>query len=61
MITFILGVYIMKTLDKFKIQIQEMMDTDYGSFIKALIVSKQEKPIKINYILYMIHIWIVMT
>ena len=51
----------MKTLDKFKIQIQEMMDTDYGSFIKALIVSKQEKPIKINYILYMIHIWIVMT
>ena len=37
MITFILGVYIIKTLDKFKIQIQEMMDTDYGSFIKALI------------------------
>lgn len=27
----------MKTLDKFKIQIQEMMDTDYGSFIKAFI------------------------
>lgn len=37
MITFILGVYIMNTLEKFKIQIQEMMDTDYGSFIKALI------------------------
>lgn len=27
----------MNTLDIFKQQIQEMMDTDYGSFIKALI------------------------
>lgn len=27
----------MNTLDKFKTQIQEMMDTDYGSLIKALI------------------------
>ena len=27
----------MTTLDIFKQQIQEMMDTDYGSFIKALI------------------------
>lgn len=37
MITFILGVYIMNTLDIFKTQIQKMMDTDYCSFIKALI------------------------
>lgn len=37
MITFILGVYIMTTLGIFKQQIQEMMDTDYCSFIKALI------------------------
>ena len=37
MITVILGVYIMNTLDIFKTQIQEMMDTDYCSFIKALI------------------------
>ena len=27
----------MNTIDIFKQQIQEMMDTDYGSFIKALI------------------------
>lgn len=37
MITFILGVYIMNTLDKFKTQIQEMMDTDYLSFIEGLV------------------------
>lgn len=37
MITFILGVYIMNTLGIFKTQIQEMMDTDYCSFVKALI------------------------
>lgn len=37
MIRVILGVYIMNTLDIFKTQIQEMMDTDYCSFIKALI------------------------
>ena len=37
MISVILGVYIMNTLDIFKTQIQEMMDTDYCSFIKALI------------------------
>lgn len=37
MITFILGVYIMNTLDKFKTQIQEMMDTDYRSFIEGLV------------------------
>lgn len=37
MITFILGVYIMTTLGIFKQQIQKMMDTDYCSFIKALI------------------------
>ena len=37
MITVILGVFIMNTLDIFKTQIQEMMDTDYCSFIKALI------------------------
>ena len=43
MITFILGVYIMNTLDIFKTQIQEMMDTDYGSFIKALISIETEE------------------
>lgn len=37
MITFILGVYIMNTLDKLKTQIQEMMDTDYRSFIEGLV------------------------
>ena len=37
MISVILGVYIMNTLGIFKQQIQEMMDTDYFSFIKALI------------------------
>ena len=37
MITFILVVYIMNTLDKFKTQIQEMMDTDYRSFIEGLV------------------------
>ena len=37
MISVILGVYIMNTLDIFKTHIQEMMDTDYCSFIKALI------------------------
>ena len=35
--TCILGGYIMDRIDIFKQQIQEMMDTDYGSFIKALI------------------------
>lgn len=43
MIIFILGVYIMNTLDIFKAQIQEMMDTDYGSFIKALISIETEE------------------
>lgn len=43
MIIFILGVYIMNTLDIFKTQIQEMMDTDYGSFIKALISIETEE------------------
>lgn len=37
MVTVILGVFIMNTLDIFKTQIQEMMDIDYCSFIKALI------------------------
>lgn len=35
--TCILGGYIMDRIDIFKQQIQEMMDTDYSSFIKALI------------------------
>lgn len=35
--TCILGGYIMDRIDIFKQQIQEMIDTDYGSFIKALI------------------------
>lgn len=43
MVTVILGVYIMNTLDIFKIQIQEMMDTDYCSFIKALISIETEE------------------
>lgn len=33
----------MNTLDIFKTQIQEMMDTDYGSFIKALISIETEE------------------
>ena len=33
----------MNTLDIFKQQIQEMMDTDYGSFIKALISIETEE------------------
>lgn len=33
----------MNTLDIFKAQIQEMMDTDYGSFIKALISIETEE------------------
>ena len=48
MIIFILGVYIMNTLDIFKAQIQEMMDTDYGSFIKALISIEIEETNKDN-------------
>ncbi len=43
MVTVILGVYIMNTLDIFKTQIQEMMDTDYCSFIKALISIETEE------------------
>ena len=35
--TCILGGYIMDRIDIFNQQIQEMMDTDYSSFIKALI------------------------
>ena len=35
--TCILGGYIMDRIDIFKQQIQEMMDTDHSSFIKALI------------------------
>lgn len=33
----------MNTLDIFKQQIQEMMDTDYGSFIKTLISIETEE------------------
>ena len=33
----------MNTFDIFKQQIQEMMDTDYGSFIKALISIETEE------------------
>ena len=38
----------MNTLDIFKAQIQEMMDTDYGSFIKALISIEIEETNKDN-------------
>ena len=43
MITVILGVYIMNTLDIFKTQVQEMMDIDYCSFIKSLISIETEE------------------